>query len=62
MAKRPRPGPPLSDAEVLAAVLYDAIAALESHQTPVAHAGIEDALASIRFVHRRLVELSETKT
>ena len=62
MAKSPRPGIPLCDAEVLAAAIGDVIDALESFQTPVAHPGLDDALATVRFVHRRLVEISETKT
>jgi hypothetical protein len=61
MAKPSRPGIPLCDAEVLAASLKDVVDTLEAYQTPATDPGIEDALATVRFVRRRLVEISETK-
>ena len=61
MAGSPRPGIPLCDAEVLAAAMGDVVDALESFQTPVAHPGLDDALATARFVRRRLVEISQKK-
>jgi len=56
MAKSPRPGKPLTVAETLAALLSDTITALEAL---LPAPGIESILADVRFVHRRLEELSK---
>ena len=51
-----RPGIPLHEDEVLAAILGDAVDGLESFQVPTPHPGIEDILQQIKYVRRELIE------
>jgi hypothetical protein len=50
----PRPGVALSDDERFAALLGDAVNALEAFQTPQPHPALEDVIGTLRFVRDSL--------
>ena len=56
---RPRPGRPFHQDEPLAALLGDQINALESFQVPHPYPGIEDVIASLRFIRGVLAKRFE---
>ena len=53
---KPRPGVALLDEERHAALLGDAIDALEAFQAPTPHPGIEDIIGTLRFVRACLLK------